>query len=204
MSSEQQQSSSSEEEVEESFSDDSRYDPDYNDEVEITEAKSQKREEKTRDVDDVVEENESTGANEMKNKEQTTATSKKNKRREKQEYVRCYVCKKPVWRIISHLRDAHNISEITAKEYRWRRPTKSPKKMCMICGVSRVRLDRHLKREHNIFSKDTRLQYLDAMVDSCPRLKAEKDKLLVAKSAAGMPKVYTPPLFSKRFDFIWD
>ena len=40
MSSEQQQLSSCEEEVEESFSDDSRYDPDYNDEVEITEAKN--------------------------------------------------------------------------------------------------------------------------------------------------------------------
>lgn len=121
----------------------------------------------------------------------------------KQKPVSCYICKKQVWRITAHLRNVHNLSDLSAKEYRWRHATKGQKKKCMICGYSRVRLDRHLKRQHNLSSEDTRLPYLDAMAHSAPRLTQEREKLLVSEAAGGMPKVYTPPLFSKRFDFIW-
>ena len=104
-----------------------------------------------------------------------------------------------------HLQTAHNISETMAKEYRWRRPTKVNKKKCIICGVRRVRLDRHLKVVHTVSIKDNRLQYLEAMERSCLRLKADNYKPLAAESDNGkIPKVYTPPLFTKRYDFIWN
>ena len=217
----QTEMSSSNEDAFESFSDDSRCDRDFNYVEAIAEAQQRKdsqhfrigkpfaheRESKKPDVDTVVEANESIsmGADKMEDNEQMTVRSKQKKRRKKQATVRCYVCKKPTWRIISHLQDAHDVPELTAKEYRWRRPTKGPQNKCTICGVTRVRLARHLKRKHNVSSEDTtRLQYLEAMGDSYPRLQVKTDKLLVAKSSsAAIPKVYTPALFSKRFDFIW-